>query len=148
MAKKPALRAVRSADVKKSSLRKAKAVDIIVPIKVKLTKTALFDHIVEVVGDENIQRKHVAKIYKALEITMLGALGPKGIGEFSLPGLVQFKLRKTKGTPAQKAGLTKINPFTKEEYITVAKPAKPPQWRGKAFVRATLKRRIDERNAK
>jgi nucleoid DNA-binding protein len=93
----------------------------ITPIKSKMTKSELVAHLVEQVGLEHVTAKEVKRVMGALEETILGSLVPKGAGEFTLHGLVVLKGIKKK---AVKGGAKKISPFTGEEYIVKAKPAK------------------------
>jgi hypothetical protein len=51
---------------------------------------------------------------------MLGSIHPKGLGEFTLPGLLKVTLRKV---PARKAGTLVRNPATGEMQPAAAKPA-------------------------
>jgi hypothetical protein len=51
---------------------------------------------------------------------MLGSVHPRGVGEFTLPGLCKITLRKV---PARKAGTLVRNPATGEMMKGAAKPA-------------------------
>jgi len=51
---------------------------------------------------------------------MLGSVHPRGVGEFTLPGLLKISLRKV---PARKAGTLIRNPATGEMIKGAAKPA-------------------------
>jgi nucleoid DNA-binding protein len=86
-------------------------------IKQTLTKSALINLIAE---QNDIPRKTAVGIFNALESMMLGSVHPRGVGEFTLPGLLKISLRKV---PARKAGTLIRNPATGEMMKGAAKPA-------------------------
>ena len=92
----------------------------VTPIRNVMNKTELFQHILNTIGDETLGMHDVKKMYGVLVDTILGSLAPKGVGEFTLPGIIKFMTVKK---PAQKGGKKAINRFTGEEYITKPKPA-------------------------
>ncbi|MGE4351119.1 MAG: HU family DNA-binding protein [Bdellovibrionales bacterium] len=87
------------------------------PVKEKLTKSALLTLIAE---QNDIPRKTAAGVLASLETIMMGSIHPKGIGEFTLPGILKVTLRKV---PARKAGTLIRNPATGEMMKAAAKPA-------------------------
>jgi Bacterial DNA-binding protein len=87
------------------------------PTKVALTKSALINQLAE---QNDIPRKTAAAVYGTLEGLFLGSVHPRGIGEFSLPGLLKVSLRKV---PARKAGTLVRNPANGEMIKAAAKPA-------------------------
>ena len=87
------------------------------PIKEALTKSALINHLAE---QNEIPRKTAAAVYATLEGLFLGSVHPRGVGEFSLPGLLKVSLRKV---PARKAGTLVRNPANGEMMRAAAKPA-------------------------
>jgi hypothetical protein len=87
------------------------------PIKVALTKSALINQLAE---QNDIPRKTAAAVYATLEGLFLGSVHPRGVGEFSLPGLLKVSLRKV---PARKAGTLVRNPANGEMIKAAAKPA-------------------------
>jgi nucleoid DNA-binding protein len=87
------------------------------PIKEALTKSALINHLAE---QNEIPRKTAAAVYATLEGLFLGSVHPRGVGEFSLPGLLKVSLRKV---PARKAGTLVRNPANGEMMKAAAKPA-------------------------
>ena len=103
--------------VAKKTVRRAKELPTYDPVKEKLTKSELARWISE--GTE-VELRDVKKVLADLEQIMLGSLVRKGLGEFTLPGLLKIV---TKHIPAKKGGKKAISPFTGEEYITKAKPA-------------------------
>jgi nucleoid DNA-binding protein len=111
MAKRPAAKA---AVVKKTTKRATPAVK---PVKQAMTKSALINLIAE---ENEIPRKTAAGVYSTLENVFLGSVHPRGLGEFTLPGLLKVNLRKV---PARKAGTLVRNPATGEMIKGAAKPA-------------------------
>jgi nucleoid DNA-binding protein len=87
------------------------------PVKETLTKSALINLLSE---QNEIPRKTAAAVYATLESVFLGSVHPRGVGEFTLPGLLKVSLRKV---PARKAGTLVRNPATGEMVKAAAKPA-------------------------
>jgi nucleoid DNA-binding protein len=86
-------------------------------IKETLTKSAL----INLIAEQNvIPRKTAIGVFNTLESVMLGSVHPRGVGEFTLPGLCKITLRKV---PARKAGTLIRNPATGEMMKGAAKPA-------------------------
>ena len=81
------------------------------------TKSELYTGLSESTG---LTKKQVASVFEDLAGLIKKDLGSRGPGVFSLPGLVKLK-RVVK--PATKARMG-INPFTKEEMMFKAKPAR------------------------
>ena len=59
-------------------------------IKQTLTKSALIDLIAE---QNDLPRKTAIGVFNTLESVMLGSIHPRGVGEFTLPGLLKITLR-------------------------------------------------------
>ena len=59
-------------------------------------------------------------VLATIENVMMGSIHPRGVGEFTLPGLLKISLRKV---PARKAGTLVRNPSTGEMVPGLAKPA-------------------------
>lgn len=87
------------------------------PVKQAMTKSALINLIAE---ENELPRKTAVGVYKTLEGAFLGSVHPRGLGEFTLPGLLKVSLRKV---PARKAGTLVRNPATGEMVPATAKPA-------------------------
>jgi nucleoid DNA-binding protein len=84
----------------------------------KMTKSQIVTHIAEKTG---ITRKLVSAVFDVLGTLAKKELGKKGPGEFTiLPGMAKAKVRVK---AAVKAGKW-MNPFTKQEEIRKAKPAR------------------------
>ena len=86
------------------------------PIKTAFNKTSLQAHLAELSGAEP---KTVKAVLTALEATMVASLNKKGLGEFTLPGLIKVT---SVAIPAKKKRRG-IDPFTKVEREFAAKPA-------------------------
>ena len=108
-AKKPATTAAKAAPA-------AKAVAEIKPVKESFTKAGLAAHLAQ---QTEIELKSVKKVLAALEASVLGSLHKKGLGEFTLPGLLKVVAQKV---PAKPKRFGK-NPFTGQEQWFPAKPA-------------------------
>ncbi|HSV48079.1 MAG TPA: HU family DNA-binding protein [Ramlibacter sp.] len=109
---KPTVKALVKAPVKAP----AKADAAMKPIKESFNKTGLITHLAGVAGQEP---KAVKAILGALEATMLASVNKKGLGSFTLPGL----LKVTALQVAAKKKRVGIDPFTKQERTFAAKPA-------------------------
>ena len=87
------------------------------PVKEALTKTAL----VNLIAENNGVTRDVAKgVLATIESVMMGSIHPRGVGEFTLPGILKVSLVKV---PARKAGTLIRNPSTGEMVPGAAKPA-------------------------
>lgn len=80
------------------------------------TKSEIFTAVAEETG---LAKKDVAAVYDSLSGQITKALGKRGPGMFTLPGLCKFTVKKKPATKARKG----VNPFTGEEQMFKAKPA-------------------------
>jgi len=95
----------------------AKAVATIAkPIKTAFNKTGLIAHLADVAA---VEVKAVKAVIASLEATILASVHKKGLGSFTLPGLLKVNVVNV---PAKKKR-TGIDPFTKVERVFAAKPA-------------------------
>ena len=94
----------------------AKAPAVLKPIKTAFNKTGLITHVAELAG---VEPKAAKVVLAALEATMLASIHKKGLGEFTLPGLLKITAQSV---PAKKKRLGK-DPFTGVERMFAAKPA-------------------------
>ncbi len=94
-----------------------KTVATVRPFKETLTKSALIGLLAE---QNDLPRKTITGVLESLEAVMLGSVHPRGVGEFTMPGLFKVVLRKV---PARKAGTMIRNPATGEMMAAKAKPA-------------------------
>jgi len=79
------------------------------------TKSEILGHISDKTG---LKRKEVSSVFD--ELTTLIKRDLKGSGLFNVVGLMKIKLVRKPSQPARKG----INPFTKEEVMFKAKPAR------------------------
>ncbi len=86
------------------------------PIKTAFNKTSLMAHLAETAA---VEAKVVKAVMAALEATVLASVHKKGLGSFTLPGLLKVNVLNV---PAKKKR-TGIDPFTKVERVFAAKPA-------------------------
>lgn len=86
------------------------------PIKTAFNKTGLLAQVAEVAA---VELKTVKAVMGALEATILASIHKKGLGEFTLPGLLKITVQSV---PAKKKRLGK-DPFTGQERMFAAKPA-------------------------
>lgn len=116
MAKAPVKKTATKLPAAKKAAAKP-AVAKTLPVKEALTKTAL----VNLIAEKNGVTKDVARgVLATIEDVMTGSIHPRGVGEFTLPGLLKISLRKV---PARKAGTLIRNPSTGELVPGAAKPA-------------------------
>ena len=86
------------------------------PIKTAFNKTGLIAHLAGVAA---VDVKAVKAVIASLEATILASVHKKGLGSFTLPGLLKVNVINV---PAKKKR-TGIDPFTKVERVFAAKPA-------------------------
>lgn len=125
VAKKPAAKKVVAAAAPKKSTA---------GISTKLSKSQVLTQISESTA---LTRKQVAAVFDELESLIERSIGKKGLGEFTVPGLLKITTVKKPARKARKG----INPFTGEETVFKAKPASVavkvrPLKKLKAFVEA------------
>ncbi|HEX8436106.1 HU family DNA-binding protein [Archangium sp.] len=81
------------------------------------TKSQILLNIAEETG---LSRKQVGAVFTALSGQIEKNLGARGSGKFVVPGLMKLKVVKKPATKARKG----INPFTGQETVFKAKPAR------------------------
>jgi len=81
------------------------------------SKSEILKNIAE---DTELTRKQVSSVFDALSQQIKAAVGKKGPGVFTVPGLMKIVVIHKPATKARKG----INPFTKEEQMFKAKPAR------------------------
>ncbi|MGI9380996.1 MAG: HU family DNA-binding protein [Methyloligellaceae bacterium] len=82
-----------------------------------LTKSQLLSTLAENTG---LDKKSVTAVMDELSAVIERHLKKRGAGEFTVPGLMKIKTVRKPATKARKG----INPFTGEEMMFKAKPAK------------------------
>lgn len=85
-------------------------------VKEKYSKTAILTEIAE---NTELSKKQVGAVLDELSGLIERHIRKRGVGEFTLPGLLKIKCVKKPATKARKG----INPFTGEETVFKAKPA-------------------------
>jgi nucleoid DNA-binding protein len=118
MATKPKA-AKKATSTKKPAAKKAaapKAVAVNKPIKEALSKSGLVAHLAETAG---VAAKDVKAVIAALEATVVASVSKKGLGSFTLPGLMKVVAQSV---PAKAKRFGK-DPFTGVERWFPAKPA-------------------------
>jgi Bacterial DNA-binding protein len=114
MTKSPAKKAAPAKkDAKAATPSKPAAVK---PINTAFNRTGLITHLAELAA---VEIKAVRAIMASLEATILASVHKKGLGSFTLPGLLKVNVVNV---PAKKKR-TGIDPFTKQERVFAAKPA-------------------------
>ena len=86
-------------------------------IKEPMTKSALYAAIAD---KTELKKKDVDAVFSAMAEIVEGHLKKGGAGVFTLPGLCKMKVVRKPATKARKG----INPFTGEETMFKAKPAR------------------------
>jgi hypothetical protein len=86
------------------------------PITTAFNRTSLITHLAELAA---VELKAVRAVMASLEATILASVHKKGLGSFTLPGLLKVNVVNV---PAKKKR-TGIDPFTKQERVFAAKPA-------------------------
>jgi nucleoid DNA-binding protein len=82
-----------------------------------MSKTDVLNALAESTGQS---RKQVSGVLEALATLIGENVGKKGPGMFTVPGLMKITVQHKPATKARKG----INPFTKEEVMFKAKPAR------------------------
>jgi nucleoid DNA-binding protein len=87
----------------------------------KSAKAATKSEILSCIAESTeLSRKQVAAVFDALAGCIKNAVGKKGPGVFAVPGLLKIVVIQKPATKAHKG----INPFTKQEQMFKAKPAR------------------------
>lgn len=81
------------------------------------TKSEVFG---ELADSTELTKKQVATVFDGLSKIIKKDLGKRGPGMFTVPGLMKIKVVRKPATKARKG----INPFTGEEMMFKAKPAR------------------------
>ncbi len=82
-----------------------------------MTKTEILTALAE---STELTKKEIATVLEELGALIGNNLGKQGPGVFNIPGLMKVKVIRKPATKARKG----INPFTKEETMFKAKPAR------------------------
>jgi len=87
------------------------------PAKKPMTKSEILNSLSE---SSELSKKEIAGLFDDLSALIAKSLKKGGPGVFTIPGLSKIKVVRKPATKARKG----INPFTKEETIFKAKPAR------------------------
>ncbi|GJM06926.1 MAG: hypothetical protein DHS20C10_06600 [marine bacterium B5-7] len=115
----------KKAVAKKAVAKKSVAKKVVVkpkklatsPIATQFSKSMMLAEITEFVG---ISRKEGAAFLEAMSSLIGRHIHKRGVGRFVLPGLLKIEVKVKPATKARKG----INPFTGEEMMFKAKPAR------------------------
>ena len=97
--------------------KKATKARKITALKDPMTKTAILNEISQNTG---LNKKQVSSVLDELTILIERHIKKRAVGKFSLPGLMKIEVKRKPATKARKG----INPFTGEETMFKAKPAR------------------------
>ena len=108
--------------VKKAPVRPVSKLVLSKPLKIGAssktrTKSDVFQTIAQHVG---IHRRDVAAVFHVAGAMIKADLSRGGSGVFKMPGLLRITVKRKPATPARMG----INPFTKEQVMFKAKPAR------------------------
>ncbi len=81
------------------------------------TKSQIYGDLAEAV---DLKRKEVASVFEEFSALIKKDIGKRGPGVFTVPGLMKIKVVRKPATKSRKG----INPFTGEETVFKAKPAR------------------------
>ena len=82
-----------------------------------MTKSEIVSGIADATG---LTKKDVGSVFEAMSAQIKKSLGRSGSGAYTVPGLMKLIVKRKPATKARKG----INPFTKEETMFKAKPAR------------------------
>jgi len=102
---------------KKASPKKENPAKKVPPVKAPMTKAAILD---EIAGKTGLNKKQVASVFDELTALIQRHIKKGAAGQFALPGLMKIEIKRKPATKARKG----INPFTGEETVFKAKPAR------------------------
>jgi nucleoid DNA-binding protein len=86
-------------------------------MKTPMTKTAMLEQIAENTG---LTKKQASSVFDELTTLIESHVKKGAVGQFTFPGLMKIEVRHKPATKAHKG----INPFTGEETMFKAKPAR------------------------
>ena len=101
----------------KKKAAKANPARKITAVKKPMTKSAIMS---EIADNTQLSKKQVSAVFEELAVVIERHIKKRGPGQFSLPGLLKIELKRKPATKARKG----INPFTGEEMMFKAKPAR------------------------
>ncbi len=102
---------------KKASAKKTTPTRKITVVKVPMTKSSIMD---EIAQNTELTKKQVVSVFDELATLIERHIKKRAPGQFTLPGLMKIEVKRKPATKARKG----FNPFTKEEMVFKAKPAR------------------------
>lgn len=114
--KRAAIKAKPKAPAKKAVRKEAPARKI-TTVKKPMTKAGIIE---EIASNTDLTKNQVVSVFDELAIVIERHIKKSGPGKFSFPGLMAIDVKKKPATKARKG----INPFTREEMMFKAKPAR------------------------
>ncbi|MEE9402867.1 MAG: HU family DNA-binding protein [Desulfobacteria bacterium] len=115
--KKATKKAQAKKPTKKASVKKSTPVRKITAVKKPMTKSAIIGEIAE---NTQLSKKQISSVFDELGILIERHIKKRSPGQFTLPGLMKIDVKRKPATKARKG----INPFTGEETVFKAKPAR------------------------
>jgi nucleoid DNA-binding protein len=115
--KAPKRAAVKTRVAKKKTTKPEVPAQKITAVKRPMTKAAIM---AEITANTDLTKKQVISVFDELSILIERHIKKRGPGKFILPGLMKIEAKKKPAAKARKG----INPFTGEETIFKAKPAR------------------------
>jgi len=103
--------------VKKAPTKNQDPVKKIPVAKAAMTKSAILD---QIAGNAGLSKKQVSSVFDELTTLIEAHIKKGAVGQFALPGLMKIEVKRKPATKARKG----INPFTGEETVFKAKPAR------------------------
>lgn len=85
--------------------------------KTQMTKSAMME---EITRNTGLTKKEVSSVFDELSTLIESHIKKGAVGQFTLPGLLKIEVKRKPATKARKG----INPFTGEETVFKAKPAR------------------------
>jgi nucleoid DNA-binding protein len=115
--KKKASTGKKAATTRKKAAAKSTGAAKKTKVSSPYNKSALYNHLAQNTG---LSRKQVASVFDELKSAIHGHVAKDGPKLFTLPGLLKVKVVHKPATKSRKG----INPFTGEETVFKAKPAR------------------------
>lgn len=106
-----AKKSTKKASTKKVTTRKITA------LRKPMTKTGIVE---EIAKNTELTKKQVSSVIDELAVLIERHIKKRAPGKFTLPGLMKIEVKRKPATKARKG----FNPFTKEETVFKAKPAR------------------------
>ena len=102
---------------KKATGKKATPARKVPAVKKPMTKSVI---VAEIAGKAGLTKKQVSSVFDELGIVIERHIKKRSPGQFKLPGLMKIEVKRKPATKARKG----INPFTGEQTVFKAKPAR------------------------